>query len=283
MSEVEDQVEVEEQDPGSPQQQQRNAEELARTRTFVTTVAAVEDVHPHLRRVTFRGGDLTTFEPVGPDTFLYLLLSPPGRPDLAPDATFSWEATFAAPEEERPVGAYYTLRAWRPGVSELDFLMVLHGDSGPASAWAMRAEPGDRVALWGPRSAFHPPAGTDRLVLVADETGLPAVAAIIEHVDGDLPITVVAEVGSASERQTLPARGAVDIRWFHRDGAAAGSTTNLVDGVRALPPFEGRPYVWGGGESRGMTRVRRHVRDERGLDRDSVSLVAYWRRRLHDG
>ena len=26
-----------------------------------------------------------------------------------------------------------------------------------------------------------------------------------------------------------------------------------------------------------MTAVRRHVRDERGLDRASVSLVAYWR------
>jgi NADPH-dependent ferric siderophore reductase len=26
-----------------------------------------------------------------------------------------------------------------------------------------------------------------------------------------------------------------------------------------------------------MTAVRRHVRDERGVDRDAVSLVAYWR------
>ena len=28
-----------------------------------------------------------------------------------------------------------------------------------------------------------------------------------------------------------------------------------------------------------MTAVRRHVRDERGLEREAVSLVAYWRHR----
>jgi NADPH-dependent ferric siderophore reductase len=27
-----------------------------------------------------------------------------------------------------------------------------------------------------------------------------------------------------------------------------------------------------------MTKVRRHVRHDRGLDRHAVSLVAYWRR-----
>ena len=26
-----------------------------------------------------------------------------------------------------------------------------------------------------------------------------------------------------------------------------------------------------------MTAIRRHVRDDKGLDRDAVSLVAYWR------
>ena len=44
------------------------------------------------------------------------------------------------PPEEQPVGAYYTVRAWRPEVAELDILFVLHGD-GPASAWAARATP----------------------------------------------------------------------------------------------------------------------------------------------
>ena len=45
--------------------------------------------------------------------------------------------------------------------------------------------------------------------------------------------------------------------------------------------LDGRTYVWGGAESRAMTAVRRHVRHERGLAREQVSLVAYWRHRDH--
>lgn len=248
--------------------------------THLTSVVAVEDLHPGLRQVTFGGGDLaTTFHPVGPDAFFYLLVPPPGRSELGIDQTFTWEAHAQMPVEDRPVGAYYTVRRWRPEVAELDVLMVLHGDAhpGPASSWAARAQVGDPVALWGPRTSFHPPEGTDRLLLVADETGLPAVAGILEQAAPDLPITVIAEAASADERQALPDRPNTEVRWQFRDGAEAGTTTLLVDAVRTLEPFEGTPYVWGGGETKAMTAVRRHVRDERGLDRDAVALIAYWR------
>jgi NADPH-dependent ferric siderophore reductase len=252
--------------------------ERARIRTFVARVSAVEDVHPHLRRITFAGGDLATFDPAGPDTFLYLLLPPPGRTELTIDASFSWEAHARMPEAEKPVGAYYTLRAWRPEREELDILVVLHGDAGNASRWAARAGVGDPVALWGPRTAYHPPPGTTHLVLVADETALPAVAVILEQLPAGMTAEVLAEVASEDERQPLPARPGVDVRWLHRDGAEPGTTTLLADAVRALPELGSGTYVWGGGESRVMTSIRRHVRDERGLDRERVGLVAYWRR-----
>ncbi|MPY91573.1 MAG: DUF2470 domain-containing protein [Acidimicrobiia bacterium] len=256
---------------------EREMAELAGIRTFLAQVVAVADLHPHLRQVTFAGGDLATFAPRGPDTFLYLLLPPPGRDTLTIDQGFTWEQHAQMPEAERPVGGYYTVRRWRPDVGELDVLMVVHGNEGQASAWAQRARPGDTVALWGPRTAYHPPPGCDRLLLVADETGLPAVAAILEQRPPGLPARVLAEVASEAERQALPGAPEVEVTWLHRDGAEAGTTTLLVDAARALPPLGGRPYVWGGGESRAMTAVRRHVRDDRGLGRDAVSLVAYWR------
>jgi NADPH-dependent ferric siderophore reductase len=255
----------------------RRAEEAARIRTVLTHVHAVADVNPHLRQVTFKGGDLVDFEPCGPDTFLYLLLPPAGRTRLTIDRTFTWEAYALMDPAEQPVGAYYTLRAWRPETAELDILMVLHGATGPASAWAEGAQPGDAVALWGPRTAYHPPAGTGHLVLVADETGLPAVAVILEQMPEGWTGVVVGEVADEAERQALPDRPGVEVVWCQRDGAEPGTTSLLVDAVRDLPPFPDATYVWGGAESRAMTAVRRHVRDERGLAREDVSLVAYWR------
>ena len=261
----------------------REVEALSLLTTYLTEVVAVSEVHPHLRQVTFGGGDLVNFESAGPDTFLYLLLPPPGRTELGIDQSFTWEAHARMPDEDKPVGNYYTVRRWRPEAAEIDVLMVLHDDHGDsdtgghASRWAARAQVGDKVALWGPRTAYDPPAGTEHWVLVADETGLPAVAVIIEQLPEGATAHVLAEVADAAEHQELPERDGVTVTWLHRDGAAPGTTSLLADAARELPTFDRPTYVWGGGESRAMTAVRRHVRDERGLGRGDVSLVAYWR------
>jgi len=259
------------------------AAEVASARTFLTQVTAVEDIHPHLRQITFGGGDLRdlNFAPVGPDTFLFLLVPPPGRTELGIDQSFTWEQHERMPEAERPVGAYYTVRRWRPEPAELDVLFVLHEDPGPASAWAAQAQPGNPVALWGPRTAFDPPAGTDRYLLVADETGLPAVAVILEQLPAGVTARVFAEVGSPEEHHDLPDSPAIEVTWLYRNGAAPGTTTLLPDAVKAMPWPAGdgtTPYVWGGGESHTMTAVRRYVRDTIGLAREAVDLVAYWRK-----
>ena len=254
---------------------------LRALRTFVTEVVAVRDVTPSLRQVTFRSDDLATFEPVGPDTFLYVLLPPPGRTALTVDAGFSWEAVPHMPESDRPVGAYYTLRRWRPEAREIDVWGVLHDHAGPAGTWLHEVEAGAAAALWGPRTAFAPPADTDGYLLVADETGLPAVAVILESLPADVPIVVLAESGAPGSRQPLPEHPGATIHWLDRHDAAPGTTTLLGDAARMVTPPGTRPYVWGGGESRAMTAVRRHVRAALELPRERVSLVAYWRHRDH--
>lgn len=256
---------------------ERAIAEMSGIRTFLAEVTAVEQVHPHLRRITFAGSDLADFAPLGPDTFLYLLLPPPGRTELTVDQSFTWEQAEAMPEDERPVGANYTVRTWYPERAALDILFVLHGDTGPASAWAHRARPGDPVALWGPRSAYDPPPGTDWYLLVADETGLPAVAGILESLPDGTVARVLAEVADESEHQALPSAPTFEVTWLHRHGRPAGTTTLLADAVRDVSWPAGTPYVWGGGESRAMTSIRNHVRHQLGLPREAVSLVAYWR------
>lgn len=257
---------------------ERAAAELAGIRTFLTRVTAVSDVHPHLRLITFGGGDLSTFHTVGPDTFVYLLLPPPGHDELTIDQSFTWDLHGQMPEAERPVGAYYTVRRWRPETAELDILFVLHDHPGPASSWAARARPGDPVALWGPRTAFEPPDGSDWYLLVADETGLPAVATILEELPAGMRARVFAEVADRDEHQDLPTSPSIEVTWLHRDAAAPGTTTLLADAVAGLAWPGGTPYVWGGGESHTMTGVRRYLRDEIGLAREAVSLIAYWRK-----
>ena len=160
--------------------------------------------------------------------------------------------------------------------------MVLHGDAGPASAWAERARPGDPVALWGPATAYAPPTGTDWYLLVADETGLPTVAVILESLPegirpGRSPRSRTSP--SATSCRTSPVRGHLAAP----DGAPVGHDHAAGRRGAGHPVARRHAYVWGGGESRTMTAVRSYVRHEVGLAREQVSLVAYWRHDAHAG
>jgi NADPH-dependent ferric siderophore reductase len=256
------------------------ADEIDAIPTHITSVVRNEALGPWYRRITFAGGDLVHYSAIAPDEFVYLLLPPPGRTELTIDASFSWTAYYGMGPDEQPVGAYYTVRSFRPDVAELDIDVFLHEVAGHASGWARRAAPGDPVALWGPRTAFHPPGAgvdVDWWLLVADESGLPALAAILEWLPVDAEVRAFVEVPSAGEVPTIPAGVTV----LERGDAAAGTTTQLADAVRALDRPEGRPYVWGGGESRSMTAIRKYVRHELGYERAMVSLTAYWRHQAH--
>jgi NADPH-dependent ferric siderophore reductase len=265
-----------------------------RLRTHLTRVVRAEQRTPHVRRITLGGGDLATFAALpNPDQFVHLLLAPPGRSELTVDDAFTWEGFYAMSEADRPVGAYYTVRHHRPARAEIDIDVVLHGDGvsdgggvmGPASAWARSAQPGDPVALWGPRTTFTPPQGRDGTawyLLVADETGLPATAAIVDWLPTGAVAHVLIEVPDVAEEQPLFAGPGMRVHWLHRDGAPPGTTTALVDAVRALDLPAGGGYAWGGGESRAMTAVRRYLRRERDWRREDVSLTPYWRHAAHE-
>lgn len=257
---------------------EREAAKLSGIRTFITEVVAVTDVNPSWRMITFRGGDLAEFRTIGPDTFVYLLAPPPGCDHLAIDQSFSWDDYWKMPDEVRPVGAYYTVREWRPEAGEVDVYFVLHDHAGPASSWVRTAQPGCPVALWGPRTSYEPPAEADWYLLAADDTGLPAVASIVEQLPDGVPTRVFLEVEGPDERLEVADRPGVEITWLYRDGAEPGTTTLLPDAVKAMPWPGGAPYVWGAGESRTLTQVRKYVRHEIGLPRETVMLEAYWRR-----
>lgn len=221
--------------------------EVSTLTTFQTKVERVTDLSPRLREVTFAGG-LEGFEPMGPDQF------------------------FLVTPSDESGRAYYTVRRWRPEVGEMDMWFVLHGDHGPLSRWAARASAGDGVSVWGPRASFEPPPDTQSIVLIADDTGLPAVAAIMDATH--LPVTAIVE--TYDEEHVIDVPGPVE--WLFRGDEAPGTGGRLVSAVEAWDADLSGTYCFGAGESREMTAIRKHLRNERSLPREWVQMTAYWRR-----
>nr|WP_259390608.1 siderophore-interacting protein [Actinomyces sp. 2119] len=158
-------------------------------RFFHVQVAAVRDLTPHMRRVTFTGPDLGDFADPGWDQRIKLVLPAPASGYEHLPTGEDWYSEWRAlPQEHRPPIRTYTTRAVRPGAgagraevnAEVDVDMVVHAapptlagrqdstvpstqpgsasqDStgwqaavGPAARWVASAAVGSEVVLLGP-------------------------------------------------------------------------------------------------------------------------------------
>nr|BFF09451.1 hypothetical protein GCM10025699_07540 [Microbacterium flavescens] len=189
------------------------------------------------------------------------------------------------PDGVRPVMRNYTVRAFRPATDdrgpELDVDFVLHGSAedgtaGPASRWAETCEPGESVVLIDEGLAFNPARGTDRVVLVADETGSPAIAGVCASLPSHATGVAIVEVPSAEDALEFAHPAGVTVRWIVRDHDAKPGTLAL-QALRDAPLPDAPFHAYVVGEQALPTDARRHLVGERGVSKDLVSFCGYWR------
>lgn len=251
--------------------------ELAAAAGLATThgrVAAVRSIAPDLVEVTLTGFDGYPLR--GGDEFVYALVShaPGGIP-----RGFSIDAGRDRPDDDPVRGAYYTVRRSRPDLGEIDLWVVVHDHPGSVAAWMAAARTGDPIALWGPRRGFAPPAGISTLLLVADETGLAAVAALIEASGPDVSIHALVEVAGASHAPELPAHPGLTVEWVPRRSEPPGAGAQLLDAVvRSVATAPDAAF--GAAESRQISAVRRHLRGALGMPASAMQMTGYWRMQL---
>ena len=292
-------------------------------------VVAVTRLSPSFVRVELGGSALAEVGVDGPllDQRIKLVL-PDGRgavPELAAHVGWyrSWQQL---PDDRRGHLRTYSLRDVRGNGADTRIVVdvVLHladGATGPGARWAAAARPGDRVGVVAPRKGRpfggieFTPRPTDRLLLVGDETAVPAVARILEDLPEDAAGSAWLEV--PDRRDVLPLRvpPGVSVAWLPRRGAAYGDLVCRavaqhlgLDGApcddgtglsvepdlwetptysssgevlteppaRSAEPVHGL-YAWVAGEAGTVTRLRRTLVRDAGLHRSQVAFMGYWR------
>jgi NADPH-dependent ferric siderophore reductase len=152
--------------------------------------------------------------------------------------------------------------------------VVLHAH-GPGTDWARRVEPGDSVLLSHARSWYRPEPTADWQLLVADLSGLPALARIIEESSTRTTLLAIAEVLDEDELDYLPTRGNVTVLPLVGTGNGVGPS-RLAAAVAEVSTPPGRGYCWFAGEAAESRAVRKHLRAA-GWTRDQLDAVGYWR------
>lgn len=165
----------------------------------------------------------------------------------------------------------YTVRSFDPVAATLAVDVAVHGP-GPGSTWARRATPGDAVVLSAAMGWYAPPPEAAWQLLVADLSGLPALARIAES--SPLPTSALVEVPGSADRLPLP--GAASTRWLCGTGNGL-APSGLLDQLRDLELPPGPGYVWCAGEAGSTRALRRHLRYERGLSSRAYLVLGYWR------
>ncbi|WP_426617922.1 siderophore-interacting protein [Pseudomonas rustica] len=285
---------------------------------FDVTLQRKTQLSPHMMRITLAHPSVNDMATWAPDQRVKLFFpAADGSPARLAQGE-GWYARFKAMiVDRRPAMRTYTIRHLRAEQGEVDIDFVLHGETGPASRWALRAQPGDSMQILAPDRRFSandaggfewkPPQVLNQVLLVADGTALPAAMGILDVLAAKAapPQTqAFFEVDSAQDMLPVPDWPGLTVQWLIREKTTAG--TLMVEAVqKAVPPIHtssiGRTveladvdidkeilweiaetaaegfYGWIAGESAAVMSLRRYLIKDCGIPRESLNLMGYWR------
>ncbi|MCX4979831.1 siderophore-interacting protein [Streptomyces sp. NBC_00572] len=242
-------------------------------------VVRTERITPHMVRVVLGGAGLDAFE-VGAysDHYVKLLFAPEGVAYPEPFDMDRIREEF--PREQWPTTRTYTVRAWDPVHRELTIDFVVHGDEGLAGPWAARAQAGDTMRFLGPGGGYTPDPAADWHLLAGDESALPAIAVALERLPAGARVHAFVEISDAAEEQKFATEDGVHVTWLHRGDRPAGEA--LVEAVQTLDFPAGDVHAFVHGEAGFVKDLRRHLRLDREIPRERLSISGYWRQGKSD-
>jgi NADPH-dependent ferric siderophore reductase len=222
--------------------------------TYEAEVLSSSLLTPAMRRIVIGGPGLAGFASTGKSDEWFRLLVP------------------ADPE---PLGRWYTVRDWDPERVELTVDVVVH-EHGAAIRWAEGVQPGDPVSVSAPAGRFELPEGTDWVLVIADQTGVPAAGRILAELPAGLRAHAIVEAPSEAAVIGFETRAELIASWVCNP-APAEISSPLAAATRTFTLPAGVGYVWMAGEAGCARDIRRYFRHELGWRSASYDIVGYWR------
>lgn len=231
------------------------------------------DLTPHMRRVVFACDRAETYcGDVG--YHIRLLLPPAGRvprwPEQRPDGRLDWPVG-----QDALISRVYTIREADPAAGTIAVDFVLHeGLASPGADFARGACAGDVVGLMGPGGDGLPP--SDNLLLMGDETALPAIARMLAELSPQTRATVIIAITDETSIQPLPTQGRAELCWLLPDAGPYGLERALDE--RLATGALDATFVWAGCEKSVAARIRKALLSRYPDRKKDFRISAYWQK-----
>jgi len=234
----------------------------------ILTVKDAFYLTPHIIRVIFQGPELADVYAgcAGANCKIFV-------PEVGQTRS-DFETCFV--DGPAPVKRTYTVRSFDPDALEMAIDFVAHGDEGPASAWAMRAQTGSFLGFSGPSAVKIKDFYADWYLVAADMSALPVAAATLEAMPCDARGVAIFEVQSSEDTQELDAPEGIDVHWLVQENPHKPSTAQ-EEFMRAMVWPKGVVQTCVAGESGVIKGIRGYFSNERQLPRDDVYISGYWK------
>lgn len=235
----------------------------------LTVVGKSAPMHGLIRLKLAGQADLGSL--AGPGLHVKLMLpaltgKSPVWPRVAPNGTTLW------PDGDDALHVrYYTIKSVDPEQQTVDIDIVKHA-GGLFAEWAERAGSGQKVGLLGPGGGEMPPAHA-RVLICGDQTALPAIARMLEHLPENVSGHVIAEAANEGELAAYLPDTPLDVRALPVSrfrSSLRGAASSLVAGER--PDF-----AWFAGEHGTAQEMRRFFKKDLHLPKGSQFAITFWR------
>lgn len=189
----------------------------------------------------------------------------------------------ALPKATRPAIRNYTVAHLRAEASEMDIDFVHHQGvdgkkPGIAGPWAASLPVGARIGLIDQGYGYRPVHDAQHVVLVGDESALPAVAGILRDLLRNTTGSAILEIPHEDDRRPIASPPGMVLDWQIRHPQDAPGERALA-ALRSLPPFPPGPTsAFVAGEQTLASQGRRELVGVRRLPKADVDFCGYWRK-----
>ncbi|QGK73756.1 siderophore-interacting protein [Flavobacterium sp. SLB02] len=240
----------------------------------VFTVKQKSFITPHYIRVVFEvtNEQLDLLANVKPGSNNKIYISPKGMNLIY----FTNKESSVLPEL-LPVMRTYTTRSIDFEKKELSIDFVAHGDNGPASAWAQKAEAGDILGIAMKESIRDLVPQANEFLLIGDATALPVMGSILEQLPKDVHVKAVLEVHGKKDRINFTSQANVSIDWVYNKHPEKGSELAKFIKRVLLPDTKTKRFAFVAAEYSTVKTLRSYFKEEKGWDKSEFTASAYWK------
>ena len=239
---------------------------------FAADVIEIRDLSSVMRRFVLGGDGLAHYRSSDSPDEWFRLMVPPGRQlQVELPHKEGQQFHFANPQ---PQPRWYSLRRWDPERRQVTVDIVLH-DHGVATRWATTAQRGDQILISQPHGRGVD-TQADWVLILADQTGIPAACRILESLSHRQHAHAVFEAPNEAATFTPTSPADLKVCWAYNPSPAS-IPSPLSAAVRTIELPPGQGYVWMAGEAGCARDVRRYFRHELKWRSQHYDIVGYWR------